>query len=54
MENINIYNLTITQDQIHQAEKVLMDNGIDEDDAYVVLQALGYVLLDAEFYPEDC
>lgn len=54
MKEINIHNLTITQGQIHQAEKILMDNGIDEDDAYTILQALGYVLLDVEFYPEDC
>ena len=35
------------------AEKVLIDNGIDADEADTVLQAIGYALLDAELYPED-
>lgn len=49
-----VYNKEITRSQIKQAEQCLIDNGINEDDACVVLQALGYILLDAEFYPEDC
>lgn len=52
MENINVWTV-ITEDQINTAEKILMDNGIDEDDAYAILQAIGYVLLDVELYPED-
>lgn len=51
---ITVYNTEITQEQIKRAEQCLIDNGIDEDEAYVVLQALGYILLDVEFYPEDC
>lgn len=43
----------ITKVDIRRAEKVLIDNGIDEDEAGVVLQAIGYVLLDTELYPED-
>lgn len=43
----------ITKADIRRAEKVLIDNGIDEDEADVVLQAVGYVLLDTELYPED-
>jgi hypothetical protein len=35
------------------AENVLIDNGIDLDEADVVLQAIGYTLLDMELYPED-
>ena len=35
-----------------QAEKRLIDNGIESDEAAVVLQALGYILLDEELYPE--
>ena len=34
------------------AEQVLIDNGVDNDEASVVLQAIGYVLLDIELYPE--
>lgn len=43
---------TISQDNITRAEKVLVDNGIDEDEADCVLQAIGYTLLDEELYPE--
>lgn len=35
-----------------KAEQCLIDNGIESDEAAVVLQALGYVLLDEELYPE--
>ena len=52
MENISI-GIVITEDQRDSAEKVLIDNGIAEDDACSVLQALGYVLLNEELYP-DC
>ena len=40
----------IDKDRIKKAEQVLIDNGIDEDEADTVLQALGYVLLDEELY----
>lgn len=40
----------ITKENIKDAEQVLIDNGIDEDEAEVVLQAIGYVLLDVELY----
>lgn len=43
----------ITKADIRKAEKVLIDNGIDKDEADIVLQAIGYVLLDTELYPED-
>lgn len=36
-----------------RAEQCLIDNGIDPDDAPIVLQALGYILLDEELYPEE-
>lgn len=48
-----ILNAKINEKQIESAEKVLVDNGIDSDEACVVLQALGYVLLDVELYPEE-
>lgn len=44
--------ICITQENIKKAEQVLMDNGHDLDDAQDILQALGYVLLDVELYPE--
>lgn len=43
----------ITQDKIKAAEQVLIDNGIEPDEADTVLQAIGYVLLDTELY-DDC
>lgn len=51
-ESIKV-NTIITPELIEKAETVLIDNGFDEDDAYVVLQAIGYVLLDTELYPES-
>lgn len=50
---IHINNSNIRESNVYDAEKVLIDNGFDEDDAQVVLQAIGYVLLDTELYPED-
>lgn len=38
--------------QIEAAEKCLIDNGVEVDEAGTVLQALGYILLDAELYPD--
>ena len=43
----------ISPETIKRAEQVLIDNGIDPDEAQTVLQALGYVLLNEELYPED-
>ena len=48
-----ILNAEINEKQIESAEKVLIDNGTDPDEACVVLQALGYVLLNVELYPEE-
>lgn len=36
-----------------KAEQCLVDNGIEPDEALIVLQALGYILLDEELYPEE-
>ena len=52
MKDIAIWTV-ITEAKRDMAEKVLVDNGIDPDEAYVVLQALGFVLLDEDLYPED-
>jgi hypothetical protein len=49
--------IVITSDTLKKnlaaAEKVLVDNGIEEDEASTVLQAVGYALLDTELYPDD-
>lgn len=41
----------ITPAQVQAAEQCLVDNGIDPDEVYTVLQALGYILMDIELYP---
>lgn len=46
-------NKTVSAKSIKEAEKFLMKYDFDEDDAYTVLQAIGYTLLDWELYPED-
>lgn len=38
--------------RVKSAERCLIDNGIEESEAKVVLQALGYILMDTDFYPE--
>ena len=43
----------ISKEDIQRTEQVLIDNGIDEDEAQIVLQAIGYTLLDLELYDED-
>ena len=43
----------IFKSDIIHAEQILIDNGIEEDEAQTVLQALGYALLDAELYGND-
>ena len=40
----------LTETQIEDAKQCLIDNGIDEDEAETVLQALGYILLDVELF----
>ena len=45
--NENVY---IDEQRIEAAEQILVDNGLDEDEACVVLQAIGYALLDMELY----
>ena len=44
---------TITSQNINKTKKVLIDNGIEEDEAEIVLQAIGYTLLDIELFPEE-
>ena len=42
----------IPNTSIKNAEQILVDNGIEQDEAATVLQALGYALLDKELYPK--
>ena len=46
------FEMKYTDEQIRRAEQCLIDNGVEPDEAWVVLQALGYILLDEELYPE--
>ena len=41
------------KDKIKRACLVLIDNGVEEDEAEPVLQAIGYTLLDRELFPEE-
>lgn len=43
--------MKITADSVKAAEKVLADNGIEEDETQSVMQAVGYALADVELYP---
>ena len=43
---------TVTDESIKGAEQVLIDNGIEPDEAWIVLQAVGYALIGEELYPE--
>lgn len=42
----------IDNEKIKAAEKCLIDNGIEADEASTVLQAIGYILFDKELYPD--
>lgn len=42
----------ISEDKIAAAKQCLVDNGIEPDEVENVLQALGYILLSAELFPE--
>jgi hypothetical protein len=42
--------MNISIDKIKSAEKILIDNGIDADEASTVLQAIGFALLDEDLY----
>lgn len=42
----------ISEEAIKKTQQVLIDNGIEADEAETVLQAIGYTLLDAELYPQ--
>ena len=48
---IKLNKANVGVEDIKGAKQVLIDNGIEEDEADVVLQAIGYTLLDTELYP---
>lgn len=50
IEEVDFEMPPINKSKVEAAEKVLVDNGIEEDEASTVLQAVGYALLDAELY----
>jgi hypothetical protein len=53
MKKIFLHATEITEAQVNNALQCLIDNGIDEDDAYEILTALGYILLDEELFPDE-
>lgn len=48
---IVVKRVEITSEDIVRSKQILIDNGIEEDEADSVLQALGYTLIDTELYP---
>lgn len=52
MAKIFLHATEITDKQLDKALQCLVDNGIDKEDAYEVLKALGYILLDEELFPD--
>lgn len=51
---IQIERSSVRLADVYDAEGVLLDNGIsNRDEAKEILQAIGYVLLDTELYPEE-
>lgn len=52
-ENPLEFHGSISRENVQAAEQVLIDNGIEPDEAQTVLQAIGYTLLNEELYPEE-
>jgi hypothetical protein len=47
---IKLNKTSVDKEDIRRAEQVLIDNGIDADEVDIVLQAVGYTLLNTELY----
>lgn len=47
---IKLNKTSVDKEDIKRAEQVLIDNGVDADEVDIVLQAVGYVLLNTELY----
>ena len=45
---MQIQRTEITEEDVKRTLKVLIDNGIEKDESGIVLQAIGYTLLDTE------
>ena len=43
---------TITEENIAKTIQCLIDNGIDESEAEIVLQAIGYTLIDTVLFED--
>lgn len=52
MKGVKLNGKLIDRQDIANAEQVLIDNGIDPDEASTVLEAIGYVLLNIDLYKE--
>lgn len=50
---INVEKTKIDECAIEDCVRILIDNGINIDEADSVLQAIGYALIDTELYPDD-
>ena len=46
IEEVDIVMPFMDKNKVESCEKILVDNGIEEDEASTVLQAIGYALLD--------
>lgn len=44
--------MNVSREKIDKAIQCLIDNGIEADEAETVLQAIGYILIDEELFPE--
>ena len=52
-KGLKLISTNVDTEKLRRAEQVLVDNGIDADEAATVLQAIGYTLLDTELYPRS-
>jgi hypothetical protein len=52
LRGVILHDHEITSAQVSAAIQCLVDNGVDQDEAETVLQALGYILLDTDLFPE--
>lgn len=50
---IDVKKTRIDEVAIEECVQILIDNGIEIDEADTVLQAIGYALIDTELYPDD-
>lgn len=48
-----IINANLSYENLARAMIVLISEGLDEDQAYIALQAIGYTLLGVELFPDD-